>query len=81
MNEYQRAYRKSPKGRKIFAAYKKRYYGRTAFAENHKQRWADWEDRLVMERSVTDRELADKLGRSVAAIQHRRCRLMKGGEL
>lgn len=37
--------------------------------------WSDEEDKLVLEHSITDRELSQKIERSVEAIQVRRTRL------
>lgn len=52
-----------------------RYYGKTAFAAHHNERWTDGELAAVMAHEVTDRELAARLGRSIGAIQTMRSRL------
>lgn len=40
-----------------------------------KRSWTQKEDRQVIEHSIPDRDLAEKIGRSVTAIQVRRSRL------
>ena len=42
--------------------------------------WTDDEDRQVLAREVSDRELSFVLDRSVRAIQHRRHRLKQGSD-
>lgn len=54
-----------------------RVYKETAFAPKHKDEWTQAEDDAVMARDMTDRVLSEKIGRSVQAIQIRRCRLRK----
>jgi DNA-binding CsgD family transcriptional regulator len=49
----------------------------TAYAANHHALWAKDEIALVMAGGITDYELAKKLGRSVAAIQHKRSNVKK----
>ena len=39
--------------------------------------WSAAEDAMVLEHSITDHELSEKIGRSVKAIQIRRSRLKK----
>lgn len=39
--------------------------------------WANWEEELVLEHSMTDRQLSKLLERSVQAIQLKRSRLKK----
>lgn len=51
---------------------KKRYYRKTVNARNDKQPWSPNEVRMVMEHSIPDMELAEKIGRSVLAIQKKR---------
>lgn len=46
-----------------------------AHATNARQRWTQEEDRAVARHDVPDRVLAERLGRSVQAIQVRRARL------
>lgn len=57
--------------------YNKEYYGRTAYAEMHHQRWTEEETEKVMQHKKPDRELAADLGRSVKAIQLQRMRIKK----
>lgn len=52
-----------------------RVYRETAYAPKHKQEWTDAEDRQVLARDMTDRDLSAKIGRSVQAIQVRRARI------
>ena len=42
--------------------------------------WAGWEEELVLEHSMTDRQLSKLLERSVQAIQLKRSRLKKIGD-
>ena len=42
--------------------------------------WANWEEELVLEHSMTDRQLSKLLERSVQAIQLKRSRLKKIGD-
>lgn len=46
-----------------------------------KRLWTDYEDKLIMEHAMTDRELSVKIQRSVGAIQLRRWRLKKEEQL
>jgi hypothetical protein len=55
---------------------KKRYYDKTAFAENHMKSWSKHELKVLINRTGTDTALAKKLGRSVRAIQAKRHRIM-----
>ena len=57
---------------------RKRYYAKTAGYTPHP--WTLEEDKLVLEHSVTDTALSQIIGRSVSAIQHRRCRLKKASK-
>ena len=57
---------------------KKRYYSRTAFAENGWNRWTENEIDIVMKHEIPDREISKLLGRSVTAIQLMRCKEKKG---
>ncbi len=50
----------------------KKYYGRTAFAENRHERWTPEEIQMVLNHDISDHELAYKLGRSVMSIQCKR---------
>lgn len=68
-------YKDMSKYAKTKNAYYKRYYGKTAVYEPHL--WSNAEDAMVLEHSITDHELSEKIGRSVKAIQIRRSRLKK----
>ncbi len=58
---------------------KKRYYGKTA-NKYPKRAWTDEEIRLVMEHSIPDSELSQKIGRSLKGIQEKRRRLKNAEE-
>lgn len=55
---------------------RKRNYSRSA--HYFPSEWTNQEDALVLEHSITDRELSELIHHSVQAIQIRRCRLKKG---
>lgn len=57
--------------------YRKRNYNKTSYARNHRKPWTEEEDFLVFNSKLTDFELSKQIGRSVQAIQIRRCRLNK----
>lgn len=67
----------NPKRRVYRAQYNKRYYARTLFRRKpgKESYWTKDEDDQVLAHRVPDRELADKLNRSVGSIQLRRSRL------
>ena len=68
--EYTKAYRKRyPEKRR---AEKKRYYDKTANAENGGTRWNEDMIKLIIEHNFTDTELSEILGKSVNAIQKKR---------
>jgi len=56
---------------------KLRYYRGAFSAVRRCLPWDEVDDCLVMERKMTDRALAEKIGRSIRAIQVRRCALNK----
>jgi len=56
---------------------KKRYYSGADQAKWRGNPWDDIEDCLIMERAKSDKQLSLELGRSVRAIQIRRCKLKK----
>ena len=59
--------------------WKAKYRKATGSYQNiHLRRWEKWEDKIVLEHSITDRELSKKIHRSVSAIQIRRSRLLNG---
>lgn len=58
-----------------------RYYHRTQDAPNSRQRWTCEEIELLMQKSMPDRELSEKIGRSMKAIITKRHKVMRmGGE-
>lgn len=57
--------------------YYRRYYKTTENARNKRKRWSGDEDKLIIEHSITDRELSEIIGRSMKAILVRRTRLKK----
>lgn len=63
----------------LWAAQKKKYYRKTAFALKHKEPWEPEEDAVILKHwpttAMTDTEMSVLLGRSVNAIQIRRCNL------
>jgi hypothetical protein len=57
--------------------YNEKYYAQWEAATMRREPWGEVEDCMVMDRKASDTELASQLGRSVRAIQIRRCRLTK----
>lgn len=53
------------------------YYAQTAYSENYMQRWSDEEDKIVLDRKMSDSEIAKTLGRSLKSIHQRRSVLKK----
>jgi hypothetical protein len=71
-------YRDLGRARRTSAAQKVRYRARTGSGEGRsatREPWTEAEKAAVLERAVPDRELSRRLGRSVQAIQVRRCLL------
>ena len=58
--------------------YKRRYYGDSPYSERYYERWTKEEDVLVLNKSVTDKDLSRMIGRSINSIQRRRWQLKKG---
>lgn len=54
----------------------RRYYARTAYLYKPRP-WSDDDDRAVLAHDVPDRELSERIGRSMKAISNRRWRLRK----
>jgi hypothetical protein len=54
-----------------------RYYAGAEQAKWRGEAWGVVEECMVMERTMSDHDLAEKLGRSVRAIQIKRCKLNK----
>jgi len=63
-----KASRKKPNIKNSRKAYNKRRYEKTQYAINHHRRWSDEEIRLAFDRSLTDTQISEKIGRSVQAI-------------
>ena len=70
-------YKDIDRWRKIRNEAKRRYAERTGSNLYEPKHYTEGEDKLILEHSIPDRFLANKLGRSVSAIQMRRCRLRK----
>jgi len=64
-----KSYRDMEKFRETKRAQKKRYYAKTQNAKNKYKRWKPSELQLVIEHKITDTQLSELLGRSVASIQ------------
>lgn len=56
---------------------KKRYYKKTQNAKNRRNIWKKWEIERILEKDTCDHNLSKELGRSVEAIQIKRCKLKK----
>lgn len=68
-------YKDKEKLRATNAAQKRRYRLRTGGGYRLSMTWTEAEDRAVLAHSIPDRELAERIGRSVQAIHVRRSRL------
>ncbi len=56
-----------------------RYYNKTSTGNSKSfQRWSQKDDIIVMTSSLTDPQIHSKIGRSVRAIQVRRCKIKYG---
>lgn len=75
--ELSRRYRESGKRKIDRQLYNPIYYGGWDKASMRHQPWGIVEECVVMDRSIRDSEIAVKLGRSIRAIQIRRCHLKK----
>lgn len=56
---------------------RQRYYNKTIKYSEGKRRWSDTEKKQVLAQDITDHELAQKIRRSVKAIQTERYKLRK----
>ena len=65
------------KFRKSRERYKANYRNRTGSGKYGKHAWTNAELDMVLAHEITDRELSEKIGRSVAAIQIMRSKLKK----
>lgn len=70
------AYKDMDKYRETVQKQKLRYYRQTQTG-CRMPGWSYYEDRVVIAHEIPDREISLILGRSVSAIQHRRCLLKK----
>lgn len=70
-------YKDLKKWRKTCNAQSNRYYGKTSYAENSRQRYTVRELNLILDQRITDTELSKMIGRSVKSIQVKRSRLKK----
>lgn len=68
---------KTEKGRAARNRVRQRYYEKTNYARNHRKRWTDADELLVLMHRESDMELSRKLGRSVHAIQAKRIQIKK----
>lgn len=64
--------------RQIVNRWKAGYRKRTGSDKYVPRPWEEDEDRLVLEHKISDRELSEKIQRSVSAIQTRRSKLKSG---
>ena len=69
-------YRDKEKYRKYHNNWSKRYYGKTEKARNKGKRWNEEEMRMLLEKTMPDRELSNVIGRSMKAIQIKRTKLI-----
>ena len=88
-NAYIKKYREANKEKisEIYRKYKRTHrdkvyemkvdYYRRAAIGSERHHWDDWEDEMIMEHKLTDKELSKKTKHSVAAIQTRRWKLNK----
>lgn len=56
--------------------YNKKYYSQWEDVENVRKRWTANEDYTILKRGMSDAEISEILGRSIRAIQVRRCRIL-----
>ena len=69
-----KSYKDQEKYRQYRNRWKQKYYDARRFCENHKMPWSGDEISLIMDHKIPDTEIAAQLGRSVEAIQIRRCK-------
>jgi len=75
MPNFLKQYKDKDKARRARNRQRKRNYDQTAIYEPRE--WTASEDSLVLEHSMSDRELSKLIKRGTRAIQVRRCRLKK----
>lgn len=73
-------YKDKEKYKKYKKNFQKRYRQKTNAGKYPRRSYTVKEDCMILDHSMSDRELADKLQRSVTAIQIRRTRLKKREE-
>lgn len=76
MNDSQRKYKKSDRGKFFRKKYNKRYYAKTA-GKYPRRPFDIWEDKIILEHSLPDRKISEMLERSMQSIQVRRSKLKK----
>lgn len=69
---YRKKWYKTDKGQAYRNRSRQKYYEKTSFAPKYHHRWTEAEELMVISHRLTDTELAEKLGRSVASIQRKR---------
>ena len=77
MYAYKKEWYKTDKGQAYRHRTRQKYYEKFTYAKKHKQRWTEAEELMVLSHGIPDRELAEKLGRSVGAIQRKRGNIKK----
>lgn len=70
-------YRDIDKWRNTCYKQRRKYYSKTANAENSGQRWTVEEIDMVLQHNITDTEISEIIGRSVQSIQVMRSKLKK----
>ena len=70
-------WKKTPKGKACKAKWRVGYRERTGSNLYKRRPYTQEENELILKHSIPDRELSEKIQRSVLAIQHQRCRLKK----
>lgn len=73
------SYKNREKWREVCRRQRRRNYSQTAHAKNHHKPWSDKEIEIVMLHEVPDRMISEIIGRSVQAIQYKRCQEKKKG--
>lgn len=74
MPKHLKTYKDKEKARITRNRQRKKNYGKTSF-KYKRRRWTPFEDKLVLNHTITDFELSNQIERSVASIQIRRNRL------
>lgn len=74
---YRKKWYQTETGKEYRKRSRQKYYSRFTYAKRHRQRWTDAEEIMVLSHRISDRELAEKLGRSLGAIQRKRTIIKK----